>query len=401
MKRWTRFFRLTTVALLGAVVFTLTFTTLWRNALADVSEPAIKPPPLKVNFTLDTREVLRGYTLPLYLTHAGDGSERLFILEKVGRIQIAQAGKPLATPYLDISAIVGSTSYEQGLLGLAFHPEYRTNGLFYVNYTNKEGNTIVAEYRVSTADPNRADPNSGRTLLTFTQPFPNHNGGMVAFGADGYLYIGVGDGGSAGDPLRAGQDSGTWLGKILRIDVSGMPYTIPPSNPYADGKDGLPEIWSLGWRNPWRFSFDRMTGDLYVGDVGQNAYEEVHLEKAGSPGGLNYGWNIMEGLHCFRAAACDKSGLVMPIAEYDHGEGISITGGYVYRGEQFPALQGYYFFGDFGSTKIWALKANDAGAWEMSEVLQPGFPISSFGEDEAGELYVVDFGGKIHQLIAK
>lgn len=404
MKRMIHMIQLS-FTILGGILLGLLATPLATRIVASVDDNYAPPAnlTLQVNFKAGIRQVYSGFALPIFLTHAGDGSQRIFVVEKVGRVQIIQDGKRLNDPFLDITNIVGASGYEQGLLGLAFHPEYRNNGLFYLNYTNRSGDTVVAEYRVSRDDPNKADPTSARVVLGFDQPFPNHNGGMIAFGPDKYLYIGIGDGGSAGDPLRAGQDSKTWLGKILRIDVNGSPYLIPSDNPFVTGDAGLAEIWSLGWRNPWRFSFDRLTGDLYVGDVGQNSYEEVNVEKQGSPGGLNYGWNVMEGLHCFQPRRnCNQTGLVLPVAEYNHEMGISITGGYVYRGSQYPDLQGYYFFGDFGSGRIWALKETAIGQWEMTQLFSTGFPLSSFGEDESGEIYLLDFAsGSIYQLIGE
>lgn len=404
MKRMIHMIQLS-FTILGGILLGLLAAPLATRIVASVDDNYAPPAnlTLQVNFKAGIRQVYSGFALPIFLTHAGDGSQRIFVVEKVGRVQIIQDGKRLNDPFLDITNIVGASGYEQGLLGLSFHPEYRNNGLFYLNYTNRSGDTVVAEYRVSRDDPNKADPTSARVVLGFDQPFPNHNGGMIAFGPDKYLYIGIGDGGSAGDPLRAGQDSKTWLGKILRIDVNGSPYLIPSDNPFVTGDAGLAEIWSLGWRNPWRFSFDRLTGDLYVGDVGQNSYEEVNVEKQGSPGGLNYGWNVMEGLHCFQPRRnCNQTGLVLPVAEYNHEMGISITGGYVYRGSQYPDLQGYYFFGDFGSGRIWALKETAIGQWEMTQLFSTGFPLSSFGEDESGEIYLLDFAsGSIYQLIGE
>ncbi len=370
--------------------------------IAQAGSPAPSPHrAANVAFSPALERVGEGFTLPLYLTHAGDGSGRIFVVEKGGTIALLENGRR-GTVFLDISDRVRASGYEQGLLGLAFHPNFARNGYFYVNYTDRRGNTVIERYSLSPSDPQRADPRSAKRILVIEQPYANHNGGMIAFGPDGMLYIGMGDGGGANDPLGAGQDKRTLLGKILRIDVdNGDPYAIPTGNPYADGREGLPEIWSIGWRNPWRFSFDRLTGDKYIADVGQNRYEEVHIERRGAPGGLNYGWNIMEGKHCFAPrTGCNQNGLQMPIAEYDHSQGISITGGYVYRGKAFPRMQGYYFFADFGSTKVWALREASANDWQMTEIMSARFAVSSFGEDEAGELYLVDFGGgTIHRLI--
>ncbi len=354
-----------------------------------------------VPFSPALQQVGVGFSEPLFLTHAGDGSGRIFVVEKGGTIALLKDGQRVAPAFLDIRDRVGTRGFERGLLGLAFHPDYERNGFLYVNYTDGRGRTVVERYTVSANDPNRADPSTAKLIIRIDQPFANHNGGMIAFGPDGYLYIGMGDGGGAGDPIKAGQDRNTLLGKILRIDVNnGDPYAIPADNPFANG-GGAPEIWSYGWRNPWRFSFDRATGDFYAGDVGQNAWEEISYEKAGSPGGLNYGWNTMEGTHCFFPRTnCNRDGLVLPIAEYDHGEGISVTGGYVYRGEAFPNMVGYYFFADFGSSNVWALKQDNAGVWQMTKIMNARFAVSSFGEDEAGELYLTDFGrGQIYRLV--
>jgi len=282
------------------------------------------------------------------------------------------------------------------LLGLAFPPDYATRRHFYVHYTGKSGvgDTVVARYRLG-ADPDVADPASATVLLRQAQPFANHNGGHLAFGPDGYLYIGLGDGGAAGDPFGNAQNPRTLLGKLLRVDVeSGAdPYAIPPDNPFGN------EIWALGLRNPWRFSFVRAAGDLYIGDVGQNAYEEVSFQPAASRGGQNYGWNVMEGMHCYRGAGCDQTDLTAPVAEYGHDSGnCSITGGYVYRGAQYPSLQGIYFYGDFCSGRLWGLRRSASG-WQNARLLDSGLSLSSFGEDESGNLYLVDYGkGDLHRL---
>ena len=337
---------------------------------------------------------------PVQVTQAGDGSGRLFVVERGGRIRVMAGGKVLPEPFLDITDLVGARGSEQGLLSVAFHPQYTQNGRFFVNYTDRAGDTVVAGYRVG-PDPNRADPDSAQVLLQIDQPYANHNGGLNLFGPDGYLYIGMGDGGSAGDPHENGQSRTTLLGKLLRIDVDrGSPYAIPPDNPFVGRLDGRPEIWAYGLRNPWRFSFDRATGDLFIADVGQNAYEEVHRQPAGSQGGENYGWSRMEGAHCFKPrSGCDQSGLELPIAEYSRDGGCSITGGYVYRGRAEPALAGVYFFGDYCSGKIWGLIPDGAGAWRMRELIQSPARISSFGEDQEGELYLTDLaGGRIYRL---
>lgn len=340
--------------------------------------------------SLSLDPVADGFTDPVALTHAFD--ERLFVAEQPGVISIVRDGKRIETPFLDITDRVGANGTEQGLLGLAFHPEYATNGRFFVNYTDTAGNTVVSGFLVS-ENPDMADPASEAIILTVEQPHGNHNGGNILFGPDGYLYIGMGDGGSAGDPMNHGQNPGTLLGALLRIDVDNVGaagnYTIPPDNPYIDHSDWLPEIWSIGLRNPWRFSFDRLSGDLYIADVGQYDFEEVNFSPAGETRGLNYGWAIMEGTHCYDAADCDRTGLEIPVAEYNHTQGCSITGGYVYRGADFPALFGKYYFADYCDGTIWSLVLQD-GEWLQTVALESGISISSFGEDAQGELYLLD-----------
>lgn len=351
-------------------------------------------------FTLALEPVVEGGLVrPDYVTHAGD--VRLFVVEQPGRIRIIENGQLLDQPFLDIVEKVSTSGNERGLLSAAFHPDYAANGQLFVNYTRQpDGATVIERYTVSRDDPDRADDQSGQVILTIAQPEANHNGGQLQFGPDGYLYIGMGDGGGAGDrhgQIGNGQDLDALLGKILRLDVSSQEtYAVPPDNPFGN------EIWSYGWRNPWRFSFDRATRDLYIADVGQNAYEEVNFQPAASKGGENYGWRIMEGNHCFDPRqGCDQSGLVLPIAEYSHAEGgCSVTGGYVYRGSKYPALQGAYFFGDYCTGYIWSLQ-RDGDQWQMTKRLEPGVRISSFGEDMNGELYVVDHSGAVYQLIAR
>jgi glucose/arabinose dehydrogenase len=344
-----------------------------------------------------------GLLRPVYLTHAFDG--RLFIVEQDGTIRIIQEGQLLPEAFLDISERVGSNGYEQGLLSVAFHPDYATagqpgTGVFYVYYTDNNGDTVVSHFQVSESSPNLADENSEVIVLQVDQPYPNHNGGLLKFGPDDYLYVGLGDGGSAGDPQGHGQNKDTLLGSMLRIDVSqaGDGYEIPPDNPFVDDPDARPEIWSYGWRNPWRFSFDRLTGDMYIADVGQGMWEEVSFQPGNSQGGENYGWNIMEANACFSAQSCDQSGLVLPIFDYDHSKGCSITGGYVYRGEQFPELAGNYFVADFCSGIMWRLFPDGTGHWLEAEFPSSGFPVSSFGEDVNGELYVLDHSGGVYQI---
>ncbi len=341
--------------------------------------------------------VASGLDGPVDIQDPGDGSGRLFVLEKPGRIRILQNGGLLPAPYLDISARVGSNSSERGLLGLAFHPRYAENGYFYVNYTDAGGNTVIARFNRSTEDPNLADPNSEVRLLSVAQPFANHNGGVVTFGPDGYLYLGLGDGGSAGDPLGNGQSLNTHLGKLLRLDVDhGDPYAIPADNPFASG-GGLPEIWAYGLRNPWRIAFDPSTGDLYIGDVGQNKWEEIDYVPAGTPGGLNFGWNIMEGTHPYSGENPGGRALVAPVAEYGHGPGCSVTGGKVYRG-LLPEWQGIFLYGDYCSGQVWGL-LQDSGLWQTQLLFSTGFTITTFGQDAAGELYLSDYrAGVIYRL---
>jgi glucose/arabinose dehydrogenase len=342
------------------------------------------------------RTVASGLQQPLFAAHAGDGSGRLFVAEKAGVIRVLRDGLLLERPFLDLRDRVKSGGSEQGLLGLAFDPNYARSGLFWVNYTGADGETVLARFRVS-PEADLADPASEVVILTIDQPAANHNGGMIAFGPDGMLYVGMGDGGASNDRFENGQNPDTLLGKMLRLEVTGDPgdrYSIPADNPWIrsdwKGRETRDEIWAVGLRNPWRFSFDRSTGDLWIADVGQNEYEEVNLVRAGTPGGLNFGWPITEGVHCFRQDSCDRAGLELPVHEYGHGEnGCSVTGGYVYRGSAFPALAGAYLFGDYCSGRIWGLTEREGG-WEVVLLADTGLTVSSFGEDEAGELYVTD-----------
>jgi glucose/arabinose dehydrogenase len=342
---------------------------------------------------IDLHLVVDGLEQPVFVTEANDGSGRLFVLEQAGRILVLKDGKPLEHPFVDLGNRVESGRSEQGLLGLAFHPDFAHNGRFFVDYTRApDGATVIAELHASPDDPDRAEPQQ-RVLLTVAQPFANHNGGMIGFGPDGYLYIGLGDGGSAGDPGDRAQNPDELLGKILRIDVDGeQPYAIPKNNPFADG-GGRPEIYALGLRNPWRFSFDPADRRLWVGDVGQNRIEEIDIVERGG----NYGWRLMEGRSCFRpTSGCERPGLEPPVTQYEHRHGrCSITGGYVFRGAAVPQLVGTYVFGDYCSGEIFGLRQG-----EISVLLDPGLSIASFGEDAAGELYVVDHAGAIYRIVA-
>jgi glucose/arabinose dehydrogenase len=344
-----------------------------------------------------------GLTQPVQVAHAGDGTGTLYVVEQVGRIRTIKNGVLGAAPFLDIGDRVFAGG-ERGLLGLAFPPGYATKGYFYVNYTrDPDGDTVVARYRV-TPDPDVADPASEEILLVIDQPFSNHNGGQISFGPDGFLYIGMGDGGSGGDPQGNAQNPATLLGKMLRIDVEGgiFPYAIPPGNPFVGIGGSRGEIWALGLRNPWRFSFDRGTGDLYIGDVGQGSFEEVDFQPASSAGGENYGWNVLEGNSCFGGTTCNPSNFVPPVAVYDHSAGkCSITGGAVYRGGAYPRMRGIYFYGDFCTGEIFGL-TRDGTSWENTLLLDAPFPISSFGEDEAGNLFVTDYnGGAVREIVAQ
>jgi glucose/arabinose dehydrogenase len=340
--------------------------------------------------------VISGLNAPTDIKNAGDGSGRLFILEKPGRILILKDGQLLKTPFLDIKDRVGSNGSEQGLLGLAFHPNFSQNGFFFVNYTDKDGNTHIARF---SARGDRADPASEKKLLFVQQPFANHNGGALAFDPAGYLLIGLGDGGSGGDPYGNAQSLNTLLGKILRLDVdNGDPYGIPADNPYASSGEVNKEIWAGGLRNPWRFSFDRLTHDLWIADVGQNLWEEIDFVAAGTPGGLNFGWNKMEATHPFKGG--NQPEFTAPVAEYPHDSGCSVSGGYVYRGPSLPEWQGVYFYGDYCSGAVWGMSSPPQGA-QPELLFQTGFKISTFGEDEAGELYVADYGGAIYRLEKK
>lgn len=337
--------------------------------------------------------VAKGLRQPTAIVSARDGSKRLFVLEQNGKIRIIRNGSVSPTPFLDITSLVKSGG-ERGLLGLAFPPDFASRKTFFINYTNRIGigNTVVASFRVG-AKADVADPSSRKQLLTIVQPYANHNGGQLAFGPDEMLYIGTGDGGSGGDPHGNGQKLDTLLGKILRIDVSSGAATYRlPKNPFRN------EIWAYGLRNPWRFSFDRTTGDLYIADVGQDEVEEINYQPAGAGAGANYGWNVMEGNHCFKKKDCKKDGLTLPVAVYDHDKGdCSVTGGYVYRGK-IEQLRGIYLYGDFCSGRIWGLR-KVGSQWKTELLADTHYAISTFGEDEDGEIYLADYGsGTIYRL---
>jgi glucose/arabinose dehydrogenase len=405
LKRW--------LSLVGLVLLFVISSFGSAKSLENDYEPSYQKAQMGIDPTkLQFQEIAGGFNQPLLVTNAGDGSNRVFVVEKAGRIWIVKDGIVQAVPFLDIQSLVNSTGGEQGLLALAFHPNYHTNGQFYVvytDYTSPVGSIVLARFTKSSTNPDLADPASRTTILTISEPYENHNGGTLAFGPDGYLYWSIGDGGSGGDPQNNAQNLTSFLGKILRLDVnSGVTYTIPLSNPFYNAVPSIKkEIWSYGLRNPWRFSFDRATGDLYIGDVGQNEWEEIDWQPVSSSGGENYGWRILEGTHCYSppTGCIEPNGYVPPVTEYPHtvtshdDNGCSVTGGYVYRGSAFPALEGLYFYGDFCLGKIYSLYYDAKAGWTNSLLVDTPFTISSFGEDEQGELYVVDYSsGKIYQI---
>lgn len=355
--------------------------------------PVAAQPTLAVRF----RPYVSGLRAVTTLTHAGDGSGRLYAAQQGGQVRVIEAGgRVRPQPWLDLSALTRAGG-ERGLLGLAFDPAYRQNRRVYVHYTDRDGNTVLARY-LAAPDFTRADPASARVLFAAQQPYANHNGGQLAFGPDGFLYLGLGDGGSGGDPQGNAQNLGTPLGKLLRFDVSGAQARPAAGNPFVSRAGANPYIWAYGLRNPWRFSFDRASGDLIIADVGQNTWEEINRQPRGSPGGENYGWNVREGRACFEPPqGCRTQGLTEPVLVYGRGEGQSVTGGYVYRGQAIPALKGQYVFADFGSGAVWAAPASGA-SWtkvRLGSVQNP----STFGEDEAGELYVAEYGsGRVLRL---
>jgi glucose/arabinose dehydrogenase len=388
--------------------------------------PAVGSPRDTSLLELSFEPVATALNRPVAITHASDGSGRIYVVEQAGRIRILQEGQLFPTPFLDIHEQVRCCG-EEGLLGLAFPPAFEDKGYFYVYYTRLDGNNQVSRFHLS-SEPNIADPDSEEELLFLHHPdHSNHNGGQLAFGPDGYLYIGTGDGGGAGDPADNAQSLGSLLGKILRIDVeatespridlenslyfpllsggagnSPAAYTIPADNPFRDNPESLPEIWAYGLRNPWRFSFDSQTGDLYIADVGQNAMEEVNFQAATSSGGENYGWDILEGDNCFSPS----SGCVPPpdyqppVAVYSHNLGCSVTGGEVYRGTDSPSLQGIYLYGDFCSGRIWGLMQQGSD-WQSEVWVDTDYRISTFGSDENGELYLADLNsGQIYRITA-
>jgi glucose/arabinose dehydrogenase len=342
-----------------------------------------------------------GFTQPTNIVAPDDGSRRLFVTERPGVIRVVRDGVLLASPALDITGRVGSSSNELGLLGLAFPPEFAKKGYAYIYFTDTSNTSQFYRIRVSPSNPDVFDPSTMKLILSVSQPFANHNGGQLAFGPDGYLYIGLGDGGGAGDPGDRAQSLSTLLGKILRIDTESTPdspgYRVPKDNPFVNRAGAKPEIWAFGLRNPWRFSFDPPTGDMWIGDVGQDQWEEIDLLPAGSKGGLDLGWPLYEGNDYFKATS-KKSGFVWPVFAYTHREGISVTGGYVYRGATYPGMQGMYVFGDYGSGNIWTIR-RDGAKWAEHLARETFYKISTFGVDGSGELWVADYAaGRIHRV---
>jgi glucose/arabinose dehydrogenase len=358
--------------------------------------PSARPTPAGTGVTPVASVVVGGLSAPLDIAHAGDGTGRVFVAEQAGRIRVVKAGALVDRPFLDIIARIRSGG-ERGLLGLAFHPDYPTDPRFFVNYTDLDGNTVISSFRVSSTDPDVGNPDSETILLRIGQPFANHNGGAVVFGPDGMLYIGTGDGGSAGDPQDNGRRLDTLLAKILRIDVDGDggeggPYGIPAGNPYVGVAGARPEIWLTGLRNPWRIRFDRGTRDLWIGDVGQGKWEEIDVARAGV-GGLDYGWNRMEGFHCYEPAqGCDPAGLTLPVAEYGHDQGCAVIGGVVVRDARQGRLDGRYLFGDSCSDNLWLMDPSGDARREAVIATTLGRSLSSIGEGEDGTVYATSLG---------
>lgn len=413
--------------MIGKPTSRIAFCCLWTFAamLAMIPDRVRADPPGDLQLV----PIASGLSSPIAVRHAGDGTGRLFIVERGGKIKIFNGTRVLDTPFFDIDLGNNPPPFifggERGLLGLAFHPSYASNRYFYVNYTESttppndcpadascDSNTVIARYRASAGDPDTANPNSEVRILVINQDYGNHNGGNLLFGPDGYLYIGMGDGGSGGDPENRAQSMGTLLGKMLRIDVDGggFPadcgsvgnYGVPANNPFRDGAGGdCDAIWALGLRNPWRWSFDRDTGDMFIGDVGQNKWEEVDYEPWSSIGGLNYGWRCYEGDHPHNTNGCGPpSQYEFPIVEYDQRllDRAAVTGGYVYRGPTIGGLQGWYAFADYRSGEVWFTLPDGQGNWNSQLWNDVGLVISSFGEDEAGELYLVHLNGSVYRF---
>ena len=379
------------------------------------------------SISLSSELVSDGFKKPVFVISYPTDASILYVVEQAGKIIVLDSGQKKSEPFFNINKRVVNPfrpGDERGLLGFAFHPDHENNKKFYINYIDNDGHTIVSEFIAQSKY--KADHNSERVLLKLEQPYGNHNGGHIEFGKDGYLYIAIGDGGAAGDPLDSGQDLTSLFGKVIRIDINGSPYSIPKSNPFYGIKNAREEIWAWGLRNVWRFSFDKKTGDIYYGDVGQNKWEEVNFEPASSSGGNNYGWRQMEASYCFEPKEnCKRDGMVLPIIEYPNDayhpafalgrknqlnvEGCSVTGGYVYRGKKLKGFEGVYFFGDYCSGNIWSFKVIDGKANEFKNrteeinIADGEFTnyISSFGQDADGEIYIVDYNGAVYKIIAK
>ena len=379
------------------------------------------------SISLSSELVSDGFKKPVFVISYPTDASILYVVEQAGKIIVLDSGQKKSKPFFNINKRVVNPfrpGDERGLLGFAFHPDYENNKKFYINYIDNDGHTIVSEFIAQSKY--KADHNSERVLLKLEQPYGNHNGGHIEFGKDGYLYIAIGDGGAAGDPLDSGQDLTSLFGKVIRIDINGSPYSIPKSNPFYGIKNAREEIWAWGLRNVWRFSFDKKTGDIYYGDVGQNKWEEVNFEPSSSSGGNNYGWRQMEASYCFEPKEnCKRDGMVLPIIEYPNDayhpafalgrknqlnvEGCSVTGGYVYRGKKLKGFEGVYFFGDYCSGNIWSFKVIDGKANEFKNrteeinIADGEFTnyISSFGQDADGEIYIVDYNGAVYKIIAK
>ena len=354
--------------------------------------------------TIALEPVADGFVRPVFVTADGVNPDRLYVVEQTGTVRIVENGSLLTEPFMDVSKIVRSEGNEQGLLSIAFAPDYATSGEVYAGFTSNRGkgagNSTVARFLVG--DDGTVDPSTMKILVSLEDEFPNHNGGLVLFGPDGDLYAGFGDGGSQGDGQGLGSANDDLFGDILRIDVSGSDpkrgYTVPNDNPFVNAPPAAPEVWVYGLRNPWRFSFDLATGDLWIGDVGQGWIEEIDMLPAGSQAGANLGWSTLEGTSCFREDDCSDEGFVPPVFEYPHDLGCSVTGGYVYRGEAIPELQGTYVFGDYCMGTIWGLSRAENGLWQARELMDTTMNISSFGEDASGELYVVDLKGGVYRI---
>jgi glucose/arabinose dehydrogenase len=365
----------------------------------DPPPPPPPPPPGSPSLHLVTAALAN----PVYVASPPGDTLRLFVVQQGGLVRILRRDTLLATPFLDLSGHIDAGG-ERGLLSIAFHPQYAANGRFYAYYTNPDGHIRIVRYLVSAADSNVADSLSGDTVLAVAHPGQaNHNGGQLQFGPDGMLYAGLGDGGGSGDPDGNAQNRHALLGKLLRLNVDGASgYTIPATNPFANDTSAAPEIWALGLRNPWRFSFDRTTGDLYIADVGQGAWEEVDVQPAGTAGGLNFGWNVMEGKYCYNNAPCSFTGFTLPILNYDHSIGCSITGGYVYRGSRIPTLAGHYLFSDYCSYFVHSAKWAGGPVTQISDwtsFMDPHANVSSFGQDARGELYIVTLSGSLYRIV--